>query len=158
MILHQGEPSRERDGGDRHRESPRDSPRSRRGAKETKIDHLRLIRRGEIIFEDGSGGEITEAESERSQMRRGEITRRDHRGVEERSRREITEASRRDHGGVERDHGGVATRDHGGVEERSRRRRKRSRRESTVDSRFRREREHEGGVVERIQETLWFPE
>ena len=67
MILHRGEPSRERDGGDRHRESPRDSPRSRRGAKETKIDHLRLIRRGEIIFEDGSGGEITEASSRSTQ-------------------------------------------------------------------------------------------
>ncbi|KAF2614020.1 hypothetical protein F2Q70_00013491 [Brassica cretica] len=88
----------------------------------TKRDHLRLIHRGEIIFEDGSGGEITEAESERSRRR----SRRDHGGVEERSRREITrrrgeiteasreiteasrreitEASRKYHGGVERDH------------------------------------------------------
>ncbi|KAF2614019.1 hypothetical protein F2Q70_00013490 [Brassica cretica] len=93
-------------------------------------------------------------QEERSRRR----SRRDHGGVEERSRGEITEASRRDHGGVERDHGGVATRDHRGVEEISRRCRERSQRESTVDSRFRREREHEGGVVERTQETLWFPE
>ncbi|KAF3508526.1 hypothetical protein F2Q69_00009637 [Brassica cretica] len=120
----------------------------------TKRDHLRLIHRGEISSRMD--------QEERSRRR----SRRDHGGVEERSRREITEASRRDHGGVERDHGGVATRDHGGVatrdhggvEEISRRRRERSQRESTVDSRFRREREHEGGVVERTQETLWFPE
>ena len=76
---------RKRDGRDRYKESPRDSLRSRRGAKETTRDHLRLIRRGEIIFEEGSGGEITEAESERS--RRRQMTRRDHGGVEERSRR-----------------------------------------------------------------------
>ena len=69
MILHRGEPSRERVGGDRHRESPKDSPRSRRGAKDTNRDHLPLIRRGERTFEEGSGGEITEAESDACRRR-----------------------------------------------------------------------------------------
>lgn len=88
--------------------------------------------------EDRSRGEITEASQrdrdDSSRRRRGEITKAS-REITEASRGEITEASRRDHGGVE----------------------ERSRRGSTGDSRFRRGREPEGGVVEREHETVLFP-
>ena len=130
----------ERDGlfhdprGDRHRETPRDSSRSRRGERQRDEERSSSIssrieteRRGEIILD------FVEEASRRARETKTLSSSIDHGGVEE-SERNKERSSLIDHGGVE----GIS------VSSRERRRHRRSRRErNTRDLCFVRERERD---------------